>query len=146
MCYGLPTGCLLADEMGSGKIGYSTNVCTQTMTAYGWIVVNRWLDLMWDDIEKARTKRTGKHLPTGTSLKPQDLDAVCPSQKFWPLACPCVDRHPTSEFRPSLGITLVHLPLRLILNWIGEFEKFVDPLYPRLSIRLRVVHNAATAK
>ena len=24
MCYGLPTGCLLADEMGFGKVSYST--------------------------------------------------------------------------------------------------------------------------
>lgn len=98
---------------------------------------------MWADIDKARKMRTSNHLSAGTSKEPQAVDAVCPSQKDWPLACPCVDRHPTSEFRPALGITLIHLPLRLILNWIGEYEKFVNTYYRGLGLRLRVVHNTA---
>ena len=56
----------------------------------------------------------------------------------------------TSRFapllRPALGITLVHLFPRLIIDWIGEYEKSVDPRYPRLDIRLRVVHSTASAK
>lgn len=75
-----------------------TAICTQTVTAYGWIVVNRSLVLRWVDIDKARKKRISNHLLAGTSEEPQDADAVCVIQKCWPLACPCVDRHPTSEF------------------------------------------------
>ena len=51
--------------------------------------------------------------------------ALCAFRK-WPLACPCVNRHPTSQLRPTAGFTLVHLPPRLILNWISEFKKFID--------------------
>ena len=76
---------------------------------------------MWEEIDSARKrKNSARHLLPGTSEDPQNVDAVCLSQNDWPLACPCVDRHPTSEFRPAPGITLVHLPQRLILNWIGE--------------------------
>ena len=113
------------------------------MIAYGWIVVNRWLVVMWADINEAREMgKTSKHLSAGTDEEPQAIDAVCPTQKRWPLACPCVDRHPTSEYRPALGITLIHLPARLILNWIAEYEKFVDVLHRGLGLRLRVLHAA----
>ena len=71
------------------------------------------------------------------------MNTVCPSQDTWPLACPCVDRHPTSQFRPALGFTFVHMPPRLILNWVGEFKKFIDTSHAPTGLRLHIVHSEA---
>lgn len=58
-------------------------------------IVNRWLVLMWNEIDSARKQQQSDvHLLAGTRRHPRDVNTVCPSQIKWPLACPCLDRYP----------------------------------------------------
>ena len=99
---------------------------------------------MWEDIQKARRgEHAARHLPQHTTQDPQPADAVCPSESKWPLACPCVHKHPTSRFQPTYGLTLALVPARLINSWTAEWDRVIDVRRRRLGLTLKVIHTNA---
>ncbi|CAJ2504819.1 Uu.00g122130.m01.CDS01 [Anthostomella pinea] len=67
---------------------------------------------------------TKTHLP---ELEQGD-DAKYPSQKGWPVTCPCLKSEPSYKLATVLPLlpNIIVAPPHLIQNWIDEFEKFHD--------------------
>ena len=61
---------------------YQANIHTQTIATYRCYVINRWLILMWQEIDSAQEQNsTNSHFPKGTRQHPQQSDAKYLSRK-----------------------------------------------------------------
>ena len=96
-------------------------------------VVNRWLMLMWNDIDSARKEQKSDiHLLKGIREHPQAINAVCPSQNKWPLTCPCVERHFFHDKQAAFEwrkVTPSPLPQCCLL--LGQIALLSIPSWPR---------------
>ncbi|KAF4630325.1 hypothetical protein G7Y89_g7820 [Cudoniella acicularis] len=123
-------GGFVADEMGLGK----------TLSFLAYIVVERQLAWLWDDIYKSRANKDGKHL----GIAQQGLeDTACPSNHQRPhwITCPCVSESPTSSMPPQLGVRLACVPAPLIPHWMEEWRIHIDQEEMNLGMRIAVAHN-----
>jgi SNF2 family DNA or RNA helicase len=113
-------------------------------------VLNRLLELAWDEVEESRTKNDGKHLLAGTDDIPQPPTAECPSkermEKQYPFPCPCVDSGPTSNLKPVYGPILILSPAGLLETWQQEFNDSIDESDSRVGMTLFVAHQSGKSR
>lgn len=103
-------GGFLADDPGLGK----------TLTYLAYIVVERQLSWLWNDVVESREKDDGRHLQEG-SLQ------ACPSAarfQNW-IACPCSSYNPASKMVPKPGVRLAVVPDSLVESWKRAFGQYV---------------------
>lgn len=106
-------GGFIADEQGLGK----------TLTAIATMVVQRLISMAQQEVVIDRENGDdSRHLSLEQSQLP---DAVCPSDPF-PFPCPCLKKNKTSSLHIKRGPVLIVAPAKLVPNWVGEFEKFID--------------------
>ena len=127
-------GGFVADEMGLGK----------TLLFLAYIVVERQLAFLWEQVEKSRAQKNAKdrtHLQTGEA----GPDAVCPSHEFYGkgwIACPCASRI-TSEFAAKPGVRLAVVPPSLVPTWVEQWDTHVDVTNSLLQMSLVIAHDGS---
>ena len=113
-------------------------------------MINRLLELVWDEVEESRSEKDGKHLPAGTDDIPQPPTAECPSkkriEKRYPFPCPCVDSGPTSNLKPAYGPILIMPPASLLETWQQEFDDSINESNSRVGMTLFVGHLSGKSR
>lgn len=124
-------GGFVADMPGLGK----------TLTFLALIVVERQLCILWDEVNRSRHAKDGKHL----ALTGQLVDDVCPSQEERPgwISCPCVFSNPTSQMPSQPGVRIAFVPSSLMSNWRAEWKINIDSEQHDLDMRLLLAHDGS---
>ncbi|KAK0103145.1 hypothetical protein ONS96_005754 [Cadophora gregata f. sp. sojae] len=127
-------GGFVADEMGLGK----------TLSFLAYIVVERQLAFLWEQVEKSRAQKSGTD---GTHLQPGEagLDAVCPSMGFYGkgwIACPCASPV-TSALAAKPGVRLAIVPPSLVPTWVEQWDTHVDIVNTLLQMSLVIAHDGS---
>jgi hypothetical protein len=125
-------GGIVGDEMGLGK----------SLSFLAYIVVERQLAFLWDDIEKSRKgtdgKPDGRHL--SLSVAPNTFFR-CPSEDSrgpgW-ITCPCLPQSATHEMKPMPGCRLAIVPPTLIQQWHKQWNDHIDEDQKQLSMRIAI--------
>lgn len=124
-------GGFVADEMGLGK----------TLSFFAYIVAERQLSWLWQDVEAARAIGHPRHLKeTG-----QYPCARCPSRdqrRGW-IACPCVSSSPASKWPAKGGVRLASVPQSLIPAWAKQWNEHVNEREGNLGMRLVIAHDSS---
>lgn len=125
-------GGIVGDEMGLGK----------TLSFLAYIVVERQLAFLWDDIQKSRKGTDGK--PDGRHLSlsvPPNTFFRCPSEDSrgpgW-IACPCLPQSATNQMRAMPGCRLAIVPPTLLHQWHTQWKDHVDEEQTQLSMRIAI--------
>jgi hypothetical protein len=123
-------GGFVADEMGLGK----------TLSFLAYIVAERQLSWLWEDVEAARADEAKRHLNEAG----QHQGDQCPSRHERPnwIACPCASSSPTSKFPAKSGVRLACVPASLVRSWEEQWNTHVDERDIRLGMRIAVAHDA----
>lgn len=124
-------GGFVADEMGLGK----------TLSFFAYIVAERQLSWLWQDVEAARAIGHPRHLKE-TGQYPR---ARCPSRderRGW-IACPCVSSSPTSKWSAKGGVRLACVPQSLIPTWAKQWNEHVNEREGNLGMRLVIAHGSS---
>ncbi|EPE33324.1 P-loop containing nucleoside triphosphate hydrolase [Glarea lozoyensis ATCC 20868] len=124
-------GGFVGDEMGLGK----------TLSFLAYMVVERQLAWLWNQIHLSRTKLIddGKHHKTENDPRP------CPSEgerPYW-ISCPCSTSNVTSQMKPKPGVRVALVPQPLVFTWMAEWDKHIDTSEKRLEMKLAVAHPPA---
>src|SRR5438045_9230698 len=98
----------------------------KTSKTLGFIVLNRLISLLLDEVLMSREKKDGRHLLESTMENPQPENATCPSSKCWPIQCPCIEAHKAAKMDLVDGINIVFAPPMAIDNWCKEIKKFIN--------------------
>ncbi|KAH6664539.1 P-loop containing nucleoside triphosphate hydrolase protein [Halenospora varia] len=123
-------GGFLADEMGLGK----------TLSFLAYIVVERQLSWLWDDIARSEKRMDGRHIPREHANTP---GLICPTEDERPhwICCPCSRDNPSSHYGAQRGVRLAVVPQHLVETWMGEWNKHVDVEENSLQMRIIVAHE-----
>ncbi len=106
-------GGFVADDPGLGK----------TLTYLAYIVAERQLGWLWNDVNESRKANDGRHL----QQEQQHKNDKCPSHDRlanW-IACPCSKSSPTHRWNPKPGVRLAVVPENLVKAWKEAFVRFV---------------------
>ncbi|PMD37183.1 hypothetical protein L207DRAFT_599534 [Hyaloscypha variabilis F] len=124
-------GGFVADEPGLGK----------TLSFLAFVVAERQLSWLWDEVEATREAKGPRHLPKDN----QAQGLPCPSSHERPgwIACPCSASSPTSKWAAKKGIRLACVPQSLVTSWISQWNIHIDTADEHLGLRLIVAHDAA---
>jgi SNF2 family DNA or RNA helicase len=126
-------GGFVADEMGLGK----------TLSFLAYIVAERQLSWLWQDVEAARAIDHPRHLKeTG-----QYPGARCPSRderRGW-ITCPCASSSPTSQWPAKGGVRLACVPQSLIPTWAKQWNEHVNEREVNLGMRLVIAHDSSNS-
>jgi SNF2 family DNA or RNA helicase len=126
-------GGFVADEMGLGK----------TLSFLAYIVAERQLSWLWQDVEAARAIDHPRHLKeTG-----QYPGARCPSRderRGW-ITCPCASSSPTSQWPAKGGVRLACVPQSLIPTWAKQWNEHVNEREVKLGMRLVIAHDSSNS-
>jgi len=125
-------GGIVGDEMGLGK----------TLSFLAYIVVERQLAFLCDDIEKSRKghdgKPDGRHLSLTTA--PNTIFR-CPSEESrgrgW-IVCPCVPGSATSNMPAMQGCRLAIVPPTLVPQWHKQWKDHIDENQRQLGMRIAI--------
>ncbi|KAI6080890.1 P-loop containing nucleoside triphosphate hydrolase protein [Hypoxylon rubiginosum] len=115
-------GVLLADGMGVGK----------TLEGSCGAILTPHIRLAAQQVRRDRKHGLGRHLPAGTSGKPQPRDSECPLGTYIRgFACPCVERLPTAQLVASRtlpkGPAVLLVPPGLREQWYEQLCKYISP-------------------
>lgn len=130
-------GGFVADEMGLGK----------TLTFLAYIVVERQLAILWQEIEKARSVYPGSYAGTHLGVLDWEPNDVCPSAVNRPagwIKCPCASSSITHQIFAKPGIRLAVVPPALVPTWIQQWNNHIDET--KLGLRLIVGHDGSNEK
>lgn len=124
-------GGFVADEMGLGK----------TLEFYAYVVAERQLSWLWEDVHVARSEGSRRHLQKSE----QHEGDRCPSWRQRPgyISCPCASSSLTSGWLAKGGVRLACVPESAITQWVEEWKKHVDVSEPNLALRLVIAHDPA---
>ena len=122
-------GGFVADDPGLGK----------SLTYLAYIVAERQLNWLCDDIEKSRATKDSKHLGAHAS-------GLCPTnseRENW-IACPCSKDSVTYGWIKKEGLRLVCVAAPLVPYWRSQWRAHVDTTEPRLRMQLLIAHKGTT--
>jgi SNF2-related domain len=123
-------GGFVADDMGLGK----------TLSFLAYIVVERQLTCLWQQIDRSRQQKNGLHLPDDDN----SANSPCPSapRAGW-IACPCSRLNLTSLLRPKPGLRMACVPPALVRSWWEQWKTHVDTGVAELALNIVVDHKGA---
>lgn len=107
---------------------------------------------MWEEVDKDRQVKGGKHL---TALGPNDQpdpDRQCPSQDenglhpITQLFCPCDASKIQSTLCLQYGVFFVVLPKKVLCTMADKFYKFIDPNDNPLQLQLVYAHQSGKTR
>jgi hypothetical protein len=126
-------GGFVADMPGLGK----------TLTFLALLVVERQLCILWNEVNRSRGAKDGKHLPATGQFE----DDVCPSQRERPgwIACPCTSSSPTSRMQAKPGVRIAIVPVSLMSNWREQWKEHIDDSREDLAMQLLLAHQESVA-
>lgn len=122
-------GGFLSDTPGLGK----------TFTFLAWLVVERQLAVLHEEVRVSRQKNDGRH----NQVDKYPFGPACPTQGERPnwIVCPCSQFAITAPLQPKHGARLALVPSNLVTNWKSEWYNCIDMDHQNLlDMRLIVVH------
>lgn len=122
-------GGFVTDDMGLGK----------TLSFIAYMVVERQLSCLWQQVDRSRQLKNGQHLP-----EDEKSAAPCPSgAKVGWISCPCSHLNLTSRLRPKSGLRLACVPSALVRSWWEQWKTHVDTGVAELALNIIVDHKGA---
>ncbi|TVY44660.1 DNA repair protein [Lachnellula occidentalis] len=111
----------------------------KTLSFIAYMVVERQLSCLWQQVEKSRQLKNGQHLPEGVNSA-----IPCPSgpKAGW-IACPCTPLNVTSRLWPKSGLRLACVPSALVRSWWEQWKTHVDTGVAELALNIIVDHKGA---
>lgn len=117
----------------------------KTLSFFAYIVVERQLAFLWDDVEKSRRDNDRRHFrddQQGGDFR------TCPTEKTrgegW-IVCPCVGLNVTAHMPPKRGNRLAIVPPALVTQWILQWNEHIDVEEKHIGMRLIVAHHPSFA-
>lgn len=123
-------GGFVADDMGLGK----------TLSFLAYIVIERQLSVLWQEVRKSRTAQDGLHLPDDE--KSQSMQCPAVRKPGW-IACPCAFLNITAHMPPKSGLRMACVPTLLVRSWWEQWKTHVDTDVADLSLNIIVDHKGA---